>query len=85
MAATNNFTVTASAWTRIASGRAEGQVVNVDAGGPFVLAVTVGLASVPPGLPVLMGHRFEVATDIPLVARQHLWACAATPMTLTVT
>ncbi|QRZ13757.1 hypothetical protein JWJ88_03580 [Paracoccus methylovorus] len=84
MATTQNFTVSNS-WTRIASGRADGQVVKIEGAGPFNLAVTVGSKSIPPTIAPLTGHRIDGTTDLPLVAAQHLWASAATSTNLTVT
>ncbi|ABL71823.1 hypothetical protein [Paracoccus denitrificans] len=84
MATTHNFTV-GNSWTRIASGRADGQVVKVEGAGQFNLAVTVGAKSIPPDIPPQTGHRVTGKTDLPLVAAQHLWASAATPTNLTVT
>jgi len=85
MATTQNFTVNAAGWTRIASGRGNGQVVKVEGAGPFVVAVTVGKATEVPGIPALTGHRVEVSTDLPLVNNQHLWATASVSTQLTVT
>ena len=84
MAVTKNFTIGPGSWTRIASGHGDGSIVKVD-GGPFVLAVTVGKASVLPEIPVLAGHRFDATAEIPIVAAQHLWACASTSTQITVT
>ena len=84
MAVTKNFTIGPGLWTRIASGHGDGSIVKVD-GGPFVLAVTVGKASVPPEIPVLSGHRFDDSAEITIVGAQHLWACATTSRIITVT
>lgn len=85
MATTRNFTVNSTAWTLIASGRGDGQAVRVEGSGPFILCVTVGKAAAIPDLPALTGHRIDAVADVPLVARQHLWASASAPTQLTVT
>lgn len=85
MATTRNFTANSAAWTLIASGRGDGQTVKVEGTAPFVLCVTVGPASAIPDLPALTGHRIDALADVPLVARQHLWASASAPTQLTVT
>lgn len=84
MATTTNFTV-GPAWVHVASGRADGQVVKIETEGDFFIAVSVGGRSLPPDIPALSGHRITGKTSIPLVAAQHLWACASTPKQITVT
>lgn len=85
MAETRNFTVSSGAWTRIASGRPNGEILKVQGSGLFVFVMTVGDRQTLPEVPVGIGHRVAGSTDIPLVARQHLWACATAPTTITVT
>ena len=83
MATTRNFTVNATAWTLIASGT--GQTIKVEGDGSFVLCITVGSPSVRPEIPVGQGHRFRLTAEIPLVAKQQLWASASTTRQITVT
>lgn len=85
MAETRNFTINSTGWTLLASGRSESQAVRVQGGAPFTLAVTVGAADVRPSLPPATGHRVSTSIDFPLVSRQHLWASAAAPTSITVT
>ncbi|MTH65063.1 hypothetical protein [Paracoccus shanxieyensis] len=85
MATTRNFSVGPLAWTHVASGRADGEIVRLEGASPYSFAVTVGSRLIAPEIAPVSGHRAEGATDIPLVAMQQLWASAAAPAVLVVT